>query len=159
MGEAVVIEAVRDFANRFLGRGEANITDPSYGGALKPNQRLYTAQTLLECEAPEDLATDSRNLYPADGQRMLRIDGGMASELRKFERPISALCALPDGGLAVALAGREVRIYPNPASGEPSATFADAAFNAINALTPTKDGTLIATDGSATCGVDDWARD
>ncbi|MFX6040542.1 hypothetical protein ABTE96_21470, partial [Acinetobacter baumannii] len=84
-------------------------TVPSFDGALKPNQALETAQTLLECEAPEDLATDGRNLYLADGQRLLRLDGSTATELRQFERPISALCALPDGGLAVALAGREVR--------------------------------------------------
>jgi hypothetical protein len=37
--------------------------------------------------------------------------------------------------------------------------FADSAFNAVNALTLASDNTLIATDGSATCGVDDWARD
>lgn len=154
-----MIAAVRDFANRFLGRGEATITVPSFDGALKPNQALESAQTLLECEAPEDLATDGRNLYLADGQRLLRLDGSAATELRRFERPISALCALPDGGIAVALAAREVRIYPNPASGEPSVTFTDAAFNAINALTPGSDGALIATDGSAKCSVDDWARD
>ncbi|HBY29092.1 MAG TPA: hypothetical protein DEH75_21530, partial [Bradyrhizobium sp.] len=159
MGEAVVIAAVREFANRFLGRGEATITVPSFDGALKPNQKLEAATTLLECEAPEDLATDGRNLYVADGRRLLRLDGGTAVELRSFEQPISALCALADGGLAVALGGREVRLYANPSSGEPTVTFSDAAFNAVNALAPADDGTLIATDGSTTCGVDDWARD
>jgi hypothetical protein len=154
-----VIAAVRDFANRFLGRGEATITVPSFDGALKPNQALESATTVLECTAPEDLATDGRNLYLADGQRLLRLDGSTATEIRAFDRPISALCALADGGIAVALGGREVRLYPDPASSEPSVTFTDTAFNAVNALTPARDGALIATDGSATCGVDDWARD
>jgi len=154
-----VIAAVREFANRFLGRGEATITVPSFDGALKPNQKLEAATTLLECEALEDLATDGRNLYVADGRRLLRLDGSAATELRSFEQSISALCALADGGLAVALGGREVRLYANPSSGEPSVTFSDAAFNAINALTLADDGALIATDGSTTCGVDDWARD
>ncbi|WP_038385610.1 hypothetical protein [Bradyrhizobium elkanii] len=154
-----MIAAVREFANRFLGRGEATITVPSFDGALKPNQKLESATTLLECEALEDLATDGRNLYVADGRRLLRLDGGGAAELRSFEQPISALCALTGGGIAVALGGREVRLYADPSSREPSATFNDAAFNAINALTQAGDGTLIATDGSATCGIDDWARD
>jgi hypothetical protein len=154
-----VIAAVREFANRFLGRGEATITVPSFDGALKPNQRLEAATTLLECEAPEDLATDGRFLYVADGRRLLRIENGVATELRSFEQPISALCALPDGGIAAALGGREVRLYASPSSSEPSVTFTDSAFNAINALTPAADGALIATDGSATCGIDDWARD
>lgn len=154
-----MIAAVREFANRFLGRGEATITVPSFDGALKPNQALETASTLLECEALEDLATDGRNLYVADGRRLLRLDDDTATEIRSFELPISALCALTDGGLAVALGGREVRLYPTAAAGEASVTFTDTAFNAVNALTRASDGTLIATDGSASCGVDDWARD
>jgi sugar lactone lactonase YvrE len=159
MGEAVVIAAVREFANRFLGRGEATITVPSFDGALKPNQALEAAQTLLECEAPEDLASDGRNLYVADGPHLLRLDGHAATRLRSFDRPISALSAMPNGGLAVALAGREVRLYPNPTSAEPSRTFADTALNAVNALALADDGALIATDGSTSCGVDEWGRD
>jgi hypothetical protein len=89
----------------------------------------------------------------------MRLDGGTASEVRSFERPISALCALPGGGIAVALGGREVHLYASPSAEQPSVTFTDAAFNAVNALALAGDNTLIATDGSATCGVDDWARD
>jgi hypothetical protein len=154
-----VIAAVREFANRFLGRGDATITVPSFDGALKPNQKLEAAETLLTCEAPEDLATDGRNLFIADGSRLMCLNGGSASVVRSFERPISALCTLPDGGLAVALGGREVHLYSSPSAEQPSVTFADAAFNAINALALADDNTLIATDGSVTCGVDDWARD
>lgn len=154
-----MIAAVKEFANRFLGRGDATITVPSFDGALKPNQKLESAETLLTCNAPEDLATDGRNLFVADGQRLMCLNGGATSVVRSFERPISALCALPGGGLALALGGREVRLYPSPSAVEPSVTFADAAFNAVNALALTDDNTLIATDGSTTCGVDDWARD
>jgi len=154
-----VIAAVRDFANRFLGRGDATITVPSFDGALKPNQKLESAEILLTCEAPEDLAADGSSLFIADGRRLMCLTGGTASELRSFEQPISALCGLPGGGLAVALGGREVRFYASPSADQPSATFADTAFNAINALTLANDNTLIATDGSATSGVDDWARD
>ncbi|MGW1425697.1 hypothetical protein ACWAT4_36845 [Bradyrhizobium manausense] len=154
-----MIAAVRDFANRFLGRGDATITVPSFDGALKPNQKLESAETLLTCEAPEDLATDGSNLFIANGQRLMCLSGGSTSEVRSFERPISALCALPGGGLAIALGGREVRVYASPSAEQPSVTFTDAAFNAVNALAFAEDNTLIATDGSTTCGVDDWARD
>jgi hypothetical protein len=154
-----VIAAVREFANRFLGRGDATITVPSFDGALKPNQKLESAETLLTCESPEDLATDGRNLFIADGHKLMCLTGGSASEVRSFERPISALCALPGGGLAVALGGREVRLYASPSAEQPSVTFTDAAFNAINALALADDNALVATDGSVTCGVDDWARD
>ena len=154
-----MIAAARDFANRFLGRGDATITVPSFDGALKPNQKLEAAETLLTCESPADLAADGSNLLIADGQRLMCLSGSAVSEVRRFDRTISALCGLPGGGLAVALGGREVRAYASPSAEQPSATFTDAAFNAINALALADDNALSATDGSATCGVDDWARD
>jgi hypothetical protein len=159
MGETRVIGAIRDFANRFLGRGEATIAVPSFDGALKPNQALEGAQTLLELSAPEDLATDGTSLYVADSARLLRLDGAAATELRVFDKPITALCATPGGALAVALDGREVRVYPAPQASEPSVVFAGSGMNAVNALSASPDGALIATDGSTMRGVEDWARD
>ncbi len=158
MGTHPVIGAVRDIANRWLGRGEATITVPSFDGALKPNQKLEAAETLLQCAAPEDLATDGTALFLADGPRIVRLDGNAATELRAFDQPISALACLPGGGLAVALSGREVRVYPDAAAEKPQAVFA-GGLRAVNALAPALDGGLIATDGSATRGVEAWARD
>ncbi len=152
-----MIGAIREFTNRFLGRGDATIAVPSFDGALKPNQKLEEAEILLECAAPEDLASDGRSVYLADGPRLLQLEDG-AREVRTFEQPISALAALPDGGLAVALAGREVRVYAEPSAPKPHAIFA-AGLNAVNALAPGSDGMVIATDGSTTRGVDEWAWD
>ena len=114
MGAASLIAAIKEFANRILGRGDATITVPSFDGALKPNQKLEQAEILLECVAPEDLATDGANLYLADGPRLLRLDGNASTEIRAFDRPISALACLGGGGLAVAFGGREVRYIPIP---------------------------------------------
>jgi hypothetical protein len=41
-----VISALKTFTDRFLGRGEATITVPSFDGALKPNQILESAETV-----------------------------------------------------------------------------------------------------------------
>ena len=149
---------MREFANRFLGRGDATIAVPSFDGVLKPNQKLEDAEILFECAAPEDLATDGRTIYLADGPRLLRLDGGSATELRVFEKAISALASLPDGELAVALGGREVRIFAEPSAAKPRVIFANG-LNAVNALAPAHGGMLIATDGSMTRGVDEWAWD
>ena len=124
LGPALVISLMREFANRFLGRGDATIAVPSFDGVLKPNQKLEEAEILFECAAPEDLATDGRTIYLADGPRLLRLDGGSATELRVFEEPISALASLPGGELAVALGGREVSIFPEPSAAKPRAIFA-----------------------------------
>ena len=149
---------MRDFWNRFLGRGDATIAVPLFDGALKPNQKLEAAETILECAAPEDLATDGHKIYLADGPRLVRLDGTAATEVRSFDRPISALAVLPNDGLAVALAGREVRIFSEPSAAKADAVFA-TDLTAVNALAPGAGGELIATDGSATRGVEQWAWD
>lgn len=153
-----MIGAVREFANRVLGRGEAAIAVPTFDGALKANQMLESAGTVFECAAPEDLATDGGAILLADGPRLMRLDGGHATEAHSFERPISALAALPGGGLAVALAGREVRVFSHPQAPKPEVVF-KTGLNAVNALAPGPDGMIVATDGSAAYGVDEWRRD
>jgi hypothetical protein len=153
-----VFGALRDFAQSLLGRGEATITVPSFDGALKPNQALENAEIVLQCEAPEDLASDGQNLFLADGVRLLRIEEKGATAVREFDAPITAICALPGGGLAVALGGQEVRCYGAPADAQPSVIFSDVG-RAVNALTPAGDDALYATDGSATRDYKDWVWD
>ena len=153
-----MIASIQEFVNRVLGRGEATITVPSFDGALKPNQALGSAETLLECEAPEDIAVDGKSLLIADGPRLLRLIGSSAMTIRTFERPISALAMLSYGKLAVAIGGTEVRIYDDVLTGN-SARLFSGELHAVNALAPAPDGTLIATDGSSERGVDDWASD
>ncbi|CCD93341.1 conserved hypothetical protein [Bradyrhizobium sp. ORS 375] len=153
-----MIAAIREFANRLLGRGDATITVPSFDGALKANQMLEAAETLLECEAPEDIVSDGRSLLIADGERLLRWAGSSPTEVRRFERPISALAVLPSGGVAIAINGTEVHIYETLTTQTPVSTFT-GELRAVNALALAADGALIATDGSSSYKVDDWARD
>src|SRR5689334_13057782 len=116
-----MIAALKEFADRLLGRGDATITVPSFDGALKPNQILEKAETVAQLEAPEDLASDGKVLFVADGTAILRLDGAGMTEVRRFERPITALCCLPDGRMAVALDGREIQILATP-SGSTAST-------------------------------------
>jgi hypothetical protein len=153
-----VIGAIQGFANRFLGRGDAAIAVPTFDGALKANQKLEQAETIFECDAPEDLASDGRTIHLADGPRLLRFDGDQAMEVRRFDWPISALAGLGDGGLAVALAGKEVHVFADPLAPKPRVVFS-TGLNAVNALAQGLDGSLVATDGSAAYRVENWARD
>jgi hypothetical protein len=154
-----MMAGLQEFADRLLGRGDATITVPSFDGALKPNQILEKAETVAQLDAPEDLATDGKALYVADGNAIRRLDGNAMTELRRFDRAITALCFLPDGGIAVALDGREVQIFATPSAADPSSTIADPSMNAINALAPGPNGTLIATDGSTTRPYAQWVFD
>jgi hypothetical protein len=154
-----MITGLRNFTDQLLGRGDATITVPSFDGALKPNQILEQADTVAAFDAPEDLASDGKVLYVADGSAIRRLEGTATTEIRRFERPITALCCLPDGGLAVALDGREVQIFATPAASEPRVTFSDGSMIAINALAPGPGRTLIATDGSSARPYRQWVHD
>ncbi|HTE93845.1 MAG TPA: hypothetical protein VK678_10085, partial [Bradyrhizobium sp.] len=154
-----MMPALKAFADRFLGRGDATITVPSFDGALKPNQILEKAETIGQFDAPEDLATDGKALYIADGSAVLRLDGTVTTEVRRFDRTITALCCLPDGGIAAALDGREVQVFARPSASSPRAAISDPALNAINALSPGPQGTLIATDGSTARPYRQWVYD
>src|SRR5579871_5992531 len=111
MGEIGVIPALEDFFDRILGRGDAAITVPTFDGSLKPNQLLETAEVIEAFEKPEDLATIEGALYLADGPVLRRYDGAAWREVRRFERPITAVCGRPRGKLAVALDGTEIRVF------------------------------------------------
>jgi hypothetical protein len=154
-----VIAGLRGFFDNLLGRGEAAIAVPSFDGALKPNQRLEEAAVVLENVAAEDLATDGKNLYLATGHQVFRLENDAANPIRSFDKAITALTCLPGGGFAVALAGREVRVYADAQPPDPSAVFADFGARSLNAIAAGPDGALFATDGSANQDVDEWARD
>jgi sugar lactone lactonase YvrE len=154
-----MIAALREFADRWLGRGDATITVPSFDGALKPNQILEKAETAAQFDAPEDIGTDGKAIYVADGMAIRRLDASGTSEVRRFDRTITALCCMGDGGIAVALDGREVRVFATPAAENAKMTFTDPSMHAVNALSPGKTGTLLATDGSATRPAGQWVYD
>jgi hypothetical protein len=152
--------AVRQWADRLLGRGEASTTVPPFDGQLKPNQLLEHAAVLAEFAAPEDLATDGEAVFLANGEAVLRLGAGATGEVARFERPVTALCCLPGGALAVALGGSEVRIVGGPHDGRRWEQAAGAPLIAVNALAPGPDGrSLIATDGSRKEPYERWCHD
>jgi hypothetical protein len=154
-----MLSALRGFAQSLLGRGEATITVPSFDGVLKPNQALAAAEIVLECVAPEDLATDGKALYLADGRRLGCVASHGFTPLREFDKPITALACLPGGHLAVALDGREVRVYARPDAEAPAAIFTGQGMRSVNALAPAGAGSLYASEGSADRDCADWAWD
>jgi hypothetical protein len=153
-----VIGALRTWTDQVLGRGSAAITVPIFDGALKPNQILEQAETFAELEAPEDLATHGTSLFVADGARVLRYDGDTATTAAAVDRRVTALACLPDGGLAVALDGTEVRVIGGLHDGRTWTNIAGRPLTAVNAISASADGLLV-TDGSQTQPYDRWCHD
>ena len=153
-----MIPALEDFFDSILGRGDAAITVPPFDGSLKPNQLLEHAAVVGEFADPEDLAIVDGALYLADGPVLRRCEGASSQEVRRFDRVITALAALPGGRLAVALGGTEIRMFSSP-KGTDAGRAISGDMSAVNALAAGPDGSLLATDGSANERYEDWGRD
>ncbi|WIM11563.1 hypothetical protein [Enhydrobacter sp.] len=154
-----MIGALRTIGDRVLGRGESSITVPIFDGALKPNQLLEDAEIVAQVDAAEDLAADGDALLVASGDRVLRLVEAGLQEVARFDRPITALCALPDGGIAVALGGREIVVRPRTGGEARSAGPRNAPFRAANAIACLADGRLAVTDGSSSNDCAQWVHD
>jgi len=154
-----VIAALRSFGDRLLGRGEGSITIPIFDGALKPNQILETADVVASFDDASDIATDGKTLFVADGVQVLRVADAERTEAARFDRPVTALCVLPDGGLAVALGGQKILVKGGAADGRSWTGVAGVPFHAANAIACRPDGTLVVTDGSSRHDCAGWARD
>ena len=155
-----MIDALKQWTERLLGRGDAAISVPVLDGALKSNRLIEDAEVVAELEAPEDLASDGRSLLVADGARILRIDGAGAQAVEHaFDRTISALACLPGGGIAVALGGSEVRVLGGPHDGRRFDAAGGRRLNAVNALAATPSNHLLASDGSQTQPPERWKHD
>jgi hypothetical protein len=155
-----VIAAATRLVDQLLGRGEAATTVPPFDGQLKPNQLLETAPVIAEFDAPEDLATDGKTVLIANGTAVLRLDGAASVEVARFDRHITALCCLRDGGLAVALDGRDVQVIGGAFDGKQWYQAAGKPFTAVNAIAQGGDDrTLIVTDGSDAEPYERWCYD
>ena len=161
-----MISALMDWKDRLLGRGDASITVPVFDGALKSNNLLEEAPVFATLAAPEDLATDGRALFVANGNAVLRYDiaahagaDAGSTEVQRFDRPVTALACLPEGGLAVALDGREVRIVGGAHDGRRWDAAAGKPLNAVNAIGVGAGGRLLVTDGSREHPAAHWKHD
>ncbi len=155
--------ALREWTDRLLGRGESSITVPVFDGALKSNRLVEDADELAQLGAPADLATDGQSVFFADGARVWQNGGaGVAwapREAALVDGPVSAIACVPGGGLAVAVAGREIRILGGRYDGRVIISVGGRALHAVNALSVAADGRLLASDGSATQPPQRWKHD
>lgn len=150
---------VRQAVDRILGRGDAAITVPPMDGPLKPNRAIEDAETVAVFSAPADLAWDGQSLWVADGHRLMRREAsGAWVQQAAFARPVTALAWSAAWGMLAAVGGDEIaavsdRWKPGPRS------VAGRPLDCINGLCIAADGALVATQGSARFGGEQWAHD
>jgi hypothetical protein len=145
---------------------------PVFDGALKSNNLLEEAATFATLESPEDLATDGRSLFVADGGTVLRYEPGVApspaqaggspaaSVVYSGAPAVTALACLRDGGprprprrARAAHRRRSARRPPLGCRGRRE----DERRSTRSASRP--DGRLLVTDGSLEHPVAHWRHD
>lgn len=153
-----MLDIIRNIGDQIMGRGDASITVPTFDGALKPNKLLDEAEVVANCTNPVDLVCDGETLLFADGPVLMRLGQKGAKEIRRFDRPITAL-ALMEDAVAVALESKEVQVFDSAEAPAPLITYHGHGIHAITALCADGHGGLYATDGSAKQSAKDWVWD
>lgn len=135
-------------------RGEA-ITIPPYDGAWKPNTLLETAAKVATLAQADNLARDGDGaVWLSGGPVLCRLAGRDVEPVATFPSAITALAALPAGGLVVALSDGGLLLRRGGESRDLREAF-PAAVSAT-ALFAGDDGTLLVAQGSAGLPATEW---
>ena len=143
-----MIGALRQMADRLLGRGSAALTVPPLDGALKPNNRLEEVPAGIAATAPCALIRSGDQVFWAEGARVMSESGPVLAAGGE----ITALAAMPDGRLAVAAEGQGISL----AGFVPQAL---AGLSCVTALAFDAKGALWIAVGSTVNPFAQWSRD
>lgn len=144
--------------DRLLGRGEAATTVPIMDGALRPNRLLDAAQVVARLSGIEDIACSADQLWVCAGSDVYRLAGDGLQKAHNLPAPVTALAAAPDGRLAVALQGRQVRLLGGAHDGAQLDQVAGQPLRSVNALAFGAQ-TLWITEGSRQRDYTQWSHD
>ncbi len=140
----------------FRGR---TITVPPLDGAFRPNTCLDDAPLLAATDAPDAIVSGADGgVYVSSGRAVLSLDvaTGRTACVATLDSAITALAALPAGGLMVGLDdGRLVRL----GEGGRAEVIAAEGLACPVAMAARDDGTVLVAQGSATRRPSEWARD
>ena len=144
----------------FLGRGKYAVTVPPMDGPLQPNNDLENAKRALQAAAPDNLILVDGAINFSSGSKLFEFDvrTGSARSLADLGVTISALAALPDGGIAVGLADGKIVFRGGANNGGRIAALGDYQGVCPTALLAVGDA-LVVAQGSAVRGPNEWCRD
>ncbi|SFU19580.1 strictosidine synthase [Mesorhizobium sp. YR577] len=154
--------ALRDWVDRFLGRGDAAVTVPPLDGALKPNNLLEEAPAGPSIAGADNIITTSSGLFVSSGNELLRLAGeGQADPISVYTTSgrISAVAVSTDGTLAVASAPKSLAFVDPLGRPLPNLAAGTQDWNGVTAMAFASSRDLILTIGSAANTLDEWQRD
>lgn len=140
-------------------RGKA-VTIPPMDGALKPNTALDEATVIAEVAGPDNLVVDEDALLFTTGKRLYSVPAEAevrASELARFEVPITALAISPGGRMAIGLDDGTLLLWDG--QGDKQKIAVPSHLICPTALAFADENTLILAQGSVRNRPSDWALD
>lgn len=152
-----MIGALSRILDNVLGRGEAAVTVPPLDGAFRPNTLLDEASARIRLDDVDGLAVlDGAVVASAGRETCTLAEDGSWAVRSVHGASVTAIAALGDGGLAVALETGEIVVDGGAFDGR--SYRAGEERRCITALA-VSGGHLYVADGSATNGPADWQRD
>lgn len=157
-GTAVVLGAkmIARLLDNILGRGAAAVTVPTLDGALRPNRLLDEATDRMPLEDVDCLAALPDGLRASAGRCLYRLADQNWCQIAEYDDRITALAAVAEGGLAVALACGEIRVLGGTYDG--LRYHLRPTLGCITALAVAQ-GQIYVANGSAHTGADNWQLD
>jgi hypothetical protein len=163
LGRQLMFGALSRAIDRFRGSGDAAITVPPMDGAFSPNQRLDDASSVLEINAPDNLATDGQRVwFSSDGDLFELKPGELSSaaeHIAQFESSITCMDARPDAGIAVGLAGGGLFFRNGPYHGKKMLALEGRRISCPTALHFEDANTVVLCLGSQNNDPTQWKRD
>jgi len=153
-----MIGAMRNWADRFLGRGAAAVTVPPLDGALKPNTKLDEAPKGIEATEPDDIVVANGVAYYSAGNQLFRVDEhSKTTPVLNAPGVITALAASSSGMIAIASEPGGISVLDG--NGSATAVAGKQAWACITAMAFTNDSTLLICVGSTENTIKEWQRD
>jgi hypothetical protein len=146
------------FIDRLLDpfRGKA-ITIPPYDGPYKPNSALDDAPVVHSHKEPDNLVLWSGEPVFSSGASVFKITGDTVQKIASYDAEISALAALSDDALIVALDSGKLLVHGGVHDGKTFDRLGSTSLCCPTAVSVINATTIAVTVGSATYAPSDWA--
>lgn len=156
-----MIGAARRIWDNFRGGGEAAVTVPPMDGALRPNRALEEAAAVLAADAPDNLVSNGTRSFFSSGEIILELDtrSGKATEIHRFDQPVTALAVASDGTLAVGLGDGGITLRGGAHDGKAIDSLSGRRLSCPTALLFVSSGELLVAQGSASRPAHQWKHD
>jgi hypothetical protein len=153
------MNALSQFFDRFLGRGDWAVTVPTLDGPLLPNQDLEEAETFAGLTDADNLVRTDKGVLASSAAALVRFGAdGQAEVLQEFPGEITAL-AHARGMTALAIDGKGVIIRGGLHDGREAKGDEALRLSCITALTFLDSNSLLIANGSASLPASGWRRD